>query len=412
MKHYAIMDYMTKKRLLTALVALAALVPAFFYLDCDSTENDDRGLKSMLMYAAGMGSITLQHTLSGMPDGVDHLHYRGYDASGNLVYESPEMKKSDIHTLAWVPRNVVRLTAEFQTDFHEELNAISYTVDFGGTSSLVIAPACYHATEFNPDRLALVDENSGNGNLLVRGNLPMITNGPDSCPLPVNERSFAYDRLNEKMGKIITGFNLDEYEIIDITLIDNQSDKNQFTAELNVYGYTPETLTCGTEWPPYNNSCAWDPTKIFETTHGAGQHPWGIVWWPIYACGTIHCTSDAAVGLDNFDFKDLPGYLETLLAGAPASGKSKRLIYFHCMQGTDRTGALHAAYLMHKDSALTLKNAVAQATKGFQRGHEQQQLNPVLVPSCTYIGLVEQLCLRSHPGDTAHCGFDEKTDCK
>ncbi len=380
-------------RFLFLLVFLSALTGAL--LSCGS--NDER-------LAITGGVVTIHRDLSDIPEGVDHLHYIGYDESGNRVYDSPPQVLSSRHTLMNVPPAVVWLVAEFHTSYHEEINANAYPVSFGSTGTATIA-AGYRCTQFDPARLALVDTHT-NGNLLVRGNLPMITNDASNTCLPILDRTFAYAPIDEKMKTLIGGFNLDDYEIIDVTLIDNQSDRNQFTAEMNTFGLA--SIPCGGEWPPYNNSCAWDPEQIFQSTLSAGQHPWGLIWWPIYACGSTPCNdTDTQIGLENFKFNDLSGHLGTLLSDPPseASGKSKRLVYFHCMQGADRTGALHAVYLLDADPSLTLPLAFDQASKGYQRGEDTQQINPAILPSCTYAGLAQKYCLTKHPGDTVKCAL-------
>ncbi len=384
-------------RFLYLLVCLSALTGAL--PGCSA--NDER------LSSAG-GVVTIHHVLSDIPAGVDHLHYIGYDAAGRRVYDSPAKDLSSTHTLVNVPSSVVLLVAVFQTAGHEELNANAYAVSFDGAQTARIA-AGYRCTQFDPARLALVDTHE-NGNLLVRGNLPMITNDASDTCLPILDRTFAYASIDAKMKTLLGDFNLDDYEIIDVTLIDNQSDRNQFTAEMNAFGLA--SIPCGSEWPPYNNSCAWDPEQVFATVLPSGQRPWGLIWWPIYACGTTPCNdTDTQIGLINFKFNDLPGHLSALLAGAPSpeSGKSKRLIYFHCMQGADRTGALHAVYLLDTDSSLTLPEAFDRASKGYQRGHDDQQINPLILPSCTYAGLAQKYCLTKHPGDIVKCAMP---DCK
>ncbi len=382
-----------KNRLTLTLIGMAALLCVGFYSGC---ARDDA--------AAPSGVIILTHNLADIPDGVDHLHYTGYDALGQPVYESPEQDKATKHTLSGVGLNVVLLKAFFHTEDHEELNINTYPVNFAGSATAHISTS-YRCTQFDPARLALVDAHV-NGNLLIRGNLPMITNNAGDTCLPILERYFAYDAIDAKMKTRINGFDLDAYEILDITLIDNQSDRNQFTAEMNAFGL--DAITCSNEWPPYNNSCAWNPEYLFETLLTPGRHPWGLIWWPIYACGSTPCNEvDTQTGLVSFKFETLSPYLTTLLSGAPSgsSGKSKRLIYFHCMQGADRTGALHAVYLMDADAGLSLDQAFEQASKGYQRGHSQQQITPAILPSCTYVGLAQKYCLNQNPGNTVKCAL-------
>jgi hypothetical protein len=200
-----------------------------------------------------------------------------------------------------------------------------------------------------------------------------------------------------------------------VTLLDNQSGSfNEVNGEFTSIGLGISTdVTCGTNWPPYSNSCNWDPKKIYTSMINP-KEPWGVAWWPIYACNGTYdpvqrkrtdaaCAgADIDTGLNKFQFINESGYLRELLTGNSGSGK-KRFIYFHCMQGTDRTGALHVTYMLDNNPSMTFKKAVERATIGARQGSDDQQLTPELKPMCTYISLAHQYCLAQNSGNQARC---------
>lgn len=349
----------------------------------------------------GTATVVVTHDTSTIATGVDHISYTGLDAGGNTIYGPIELDKEDSHSLFGVPVQVTALQLLYHTDVHEELNADKLPVVLTANSSTTADPGC-HATEFDPDRVAIVDSTTA-GNILVRGNLPMITNsGPKTC-LPVSQRYFAFDELNNELKKRLgDGFDLNTYEIIVMTLIDNESDLNQFTAELHSFGLMPQDIYdaegCSTPYKPIVDFCSsWTPSTHFGTTlttEGV-SHTANIIWWPIYACGS--CDTNYPRGLDKYKLIDQPTYLKTLLNGTSPSGKP-RLIYFHCMQGTDRTGALHALYLMDRDPNLTLP-------KAFEITETSTNSKNILRPACVYADLARYYCLRVNNNDQTKCAM-------
>jgi hypothetical protein len=66
-------------------------------------------------------------------------------------------------------------------------------------------------------------------------------------------------------------------------------------------------------------------------------------------------------------------------------------------------GALHAIYLMETDTSLTLLEAFDKASKGYQVGHDKPQINPPILPPCTYVGLASKYCLKKYPEGAGEC---------
>jgi hypothetical protein len=248
-------------------------------------------------------------------------------------------------------------------------------------------------TQFEPEKLAIVDENISYGNLLIRGNFPL------NCDTP---RAFAYNQLEEKMKQLKgSSFNLADYEIILVSLINNAGNLNDLRAEENVFGLNPDSINCQNEYSdgtPELYRCLdkyrTTPYQNINPNHAPHQ----FYWWPLWICGADNCTT-----LDTYSackFKDISENFNTLLNTEPpySTGKKKRLIYFHCEHGCDRTGAVHAAYLMFKDrnsKLLNLQKAIDKAGEAIPQGN-----------SCMkggYVALLRKFCLDNYNKDAARC---------
>lgn len=252
-------------------------------------------------------------------------------------------------------------------------------------------------TQFDPSRVAIVDENASYGNLLIRGNFPL------NCE---NPRAFAYNQLEMKMKQLKgASFNLGEYEIILVTLINNAGNVNDLQAEERVLGLNPAAINCQNQYQdgtPDLYRCLNDYRAKPYSNVNPAQPPHQLYWWPLWICGADNCTV-----LDTYSackFNELPQHLNTLLNSLPSSttGKTKRLIYFHCEHGCDRTGVVHAAYIMLKDKIskkLNLANAIDLAGSAISDGS-----------SCMkggYIGLLKKYCSDNYNNDTARCNYQQ-----
>lgn len=175
-------------------------------------------------------------------------------------------------------------------------------------------------TTYTPKRTFVVQQS--NGNILVRGNLPLNDDG-----------SFAYSDLNKRLQKLIgNGFDLTKYSLIDISLIDNQGEKPDLLAEFTAFGVAD---LIPSDWPPVVKG-----VDIFKQ-YGSSVcgHPGHLMWMPIQGC------SDEAncklVEPSQYNFSGIVDQLNTLLT----TGNGK-VIYYHCMNGHDRAGSLTACYMM------------------------------------------------------------------
>ncbi len=367
--------------------AIAVAMTASLMLSCSGDGHVD---------AMSDGTLTVKHNAADFPKGLDHAQYAAYDAGGKKTLALPEYPMSDLHVLEGIPIQSTRMVIEYHTDTHEVLSEDTQTFSAGETA--VLMPQ-YHGPAFDPGRLAVVDRI--NGNLLVRGNLPLTANNGTNPCFPGQAHCFATAEMDARLKEIEPGFDVKNYEVIDVTLIDNQGTRDELTAEANAVGMGLDGIACGTTWLPFDG-CAWEPGKLYKSAN-AGNTPWALVWWPVYACGSRPCNeTDTEIGLRKFRFNETSAYLKTLLTTPSDSGR-KRLVYFHCVQGTDRTGALHIDYIIDNNPDMTFQEAIERATIGAQQGSDQQQLFPELKPMCTYVGLAYRYCLEKNPGNPARC---------
>jgi hypothetical protein len=181
---------------------------------------------------------------------------------------------------------------------------------------------------YMPKRTYVVD--SGSTTFLIRGNEPLNDDG-----------SFAYDAINKKLQELIVDFNLEEYKLITISLIDNNpsSERPDLNKEFLAYGITQKEFDKDfpypSSWPPVYRGI--DVSKQYgEKVEG---NKGSIVWWPVQGCSSMdNC---ALVEPPQYNFSGIVDYLHTLV-----SSSEKLVIYYHCEHGHDRTSALTAAYML------------------------------------------------------------------
>ncbi|MDD1693793.1 MAG: hypothetical protein LUQ71_03630 [Methanoregula sp.] len=213
----------------------------------------------------------------------------------------------------------------------------------------------YNLQEENRDNFGpptVVDINEANGNLLVRGPLPLIVrDGTDPSQGCRNKADwqFAYDNLNSMIlaGKDVSpayftpakktalnaqmqSFNLSDYHVIDISLLNRGDNSDYFDIENAAFGQK-------------YSMCS---DKIADGTL-RGQSA-NLIWSSVGGCSDdascrIVLYQDAG---DLCSYNNLMAEISTLMAQKDPSGK-KLLIYFHCTHGADRTGVVTMGYLMN-----------------------------------------------------------------
>ena len=175
---------------------------------------------------------------------------------------------------------------------------------------------------FDPSRCSLVE--LCDQTPVWRGNLPINKQG-----------EFAYHEMAMALD-IEAGTAL-----VDVSLIDNikGAERDQWLVELKAYGVSVSDFPGGTNIPPQFNQPNWEAAKL----RGTGVHlrhgvaPGHLVWWQIEGED-----NPSTLGPDKQSYNFI-GLLEFL--GVLRQGHGL-FLYFHCMNGTDRTGAVAAAYGM------------------------------------------------------------------
>jgi hypothetical protein len=231
---------------------------------------------------------------------------------------------------------------------------------------------CWNRFNLEPANLVqvaaptIVDLNETTGNLLVRGPLPLVIrngsgNNPATSPcMNHSEWRFAYEELDVimqsrsspayftdtqrvRLASALETFDLSDYELIVISLIDDGAvDIAYLTVEEREFGG--------------NFSNCSEPLKA-GTIRGQDGH---LIWSPVGFCASGDChdllyTDGAYCGYAN-----LIDQIQTLVNEEALSGK-KRLIYYHCVLGTDRTGGVTIGYLLRTNPDMTYCQALTYA---------------------------------------------------
>ncbi|NYT17404.1 MAG: PGF-pre-PGF domain-containing protein [Methanomicrobiales archaeon] len=137
------------------------------------------------------------------------------------------------------------------------------------------------------------------------------------------------DSQRSKLDQALMTFNLSDYELIVISLIDNKwPDSEYLSVEIREFG--GKVSNCSAELRP-------------GTIRG---HQGYLIWSPIGFCDQGNCDDLLHIDGDEYcSYYNLIGQITSLMQETSTSGK-KRLIYYHCVLGTDRTGGVTIGYLM------------------------------------------------------------------
>jgi len=230
----------------------------------------------------------------------------------------------------------------------------------------------YNLQESNRAQLSgpvIVDYNETTGNLLVRGPLPVVvrngTGQVGNCmdnsawrfaynefnTMMQNRKSFApaYFSTDKKMNlrQEMANFSLDNFEIIDIALLDH--------GEINALEFATLQQAYGGNY----SSCS-DPLKD-GTLFGQKAN---LVWSAFAFCknpgDSCNETIHTNVG-DSCSYAQRIDQLTALMGGRDPITDRKRLIYYHCVLGSDRTGSVTIGYLQNANRTLSFAHALAYA---------------------------------------------------
>jgi len=246
----------------------------------------------------------------------------------------------------------------------------------------------------------VVDVNETNGNLLVRGPLRLIIrDGSDPANGCRNKSDwqFAYDNLNAMIKKekdvvpvylpdskktFLSGemqsFDLADYHVIVISLLNHADNTNYFDIERGAFG--GKFSQCSQE--------------VQEGTL-RGQ-PATLIWSSVEGCADDSRVCNRLLNTDDdgssgtCSYKDLIARMNALMAEKDPSGK-KRLIFYHCTHGSDRTGMVTMGYLMKADGlnypdALKYTTNMGQASPVFKPHQPKDTLQRLATYYCNAIG--------------------------
>lgn len=235
----------------------------------------------------------------------------------------------------------------------------------------------------------VVDYDITSGNILVRGPLPLIIRngtgiqkntcqnlsdwrfagdelveivhglGEKSSSCPAYFTAEQCEKMKAELGKITP----DQVEFYVFSLIDSHEvDLNYLNTEIAAFGGKPVALN---EKP----TCKGLSAPIDTSGIQSGR----VIWWPT---GYWKCNTDAPTDLcgctgpedkkciaDHLNFISEADYcsftrgVDQMTELMKGSGEKKRIIYFHCVLGTDRTGAYTMGYLLKKYPDLSFCDA-------------------------------------------------------
>lgn len=217
--------------------------------------------------------------------------------------------------------------------------------------------------EYKSHKTYIVDYDSINQNILVRGNEPLDSDGYS-----------AYDQINQRLKDSLgNSFDLTKYTFIDISLISSQGlENNILFDEFLAYGYPKnDTLTSFNlnptlGWPPFmgwnmdSSKAPWDTYFLYgnKINVKGKMYPGFFIWWPISGCPDTTQSCDDIVDTQ-FGFPKLIDYINELM-----TERQNTVIYFHCIHGHDRTSTVACAYQIKFQGKSFLKVTTTGAPEG------------------------------------------------
>lgn len=287
----------------------------------------------------------------------------------------------------------------------------------------------------------VVDIDVKTGNLLVRGQIPLVvrdaTGNAGGCRMH-SDWNYSYNGLNalmqdkkgfvpayfntqnkndEKIAAINTAmanFNLDNYEVIDISLLNSNPDGNdmvEFASIRDAFGGVSSTCNA---------------TLVDTTFHGRNGN---AVLSDFYFCNPKTGVNDPdcirSMVMDNVNpgscsYSSRIDQIIALMAGKDQKPGTKRLIYYHCSQGSDRTGSVTMGYLQKTIPGISYVHALhyAQYLGQEEQGSGANWLvgygaNTSALAYCQYIGADCTQTENSRimlPGSTTHAHLPGQAD--
>jgi hypothetical protein len=186
---------------------------------------------------------------------------------------------------------------------------------------------------YNPELTSVVSVYNDQ-NILVRGSHPID-----------QQKKFVYDQIISAVKSQQPSIDLTGYTLIDISMLDNRPNADKPNLENELLAYGLDTVTFPHTWPPFAHG--YTPEMMGTAVNG---HPGHFLWWPLEGYNTNNTVEQhvgqfitgGTLGYSwGYNFNGLVDYLDSLLKDTSV----KRIIYFHCTWGKDRTGALTFGWL-------------------------------------------------------------------
>ncbi len=193
-------------------------------------------------------------------------------------------------------------------------------------------------------------------------------------PLLGDDLHYAYREIQEA-----SGIDLDSMQLVEIPIIDNVGERNQFSAIMRSFGINPDSDFPTSFWPWWNQT-GYDPDGflggrlITEILNREGT----VVWRPFEGL-PANTDPDVFLSAPGWDYA---GFIDNLIDMMALLNNTA--IYMHCQLGADRTGAGHIGYLM-KGKGLNLADASTVANSSTSAGPPNADYQRLVEAYATFI---------------------------